>query len=524
MELKISDILEIPSLKRVKVIAGENGLEKNISSVIYGEIPDYKNIIGNEIVFTTGWLFKDKQEEIVSIISSLNDKGASALVIELGRFIETVPQNAIELANQLNFPILNVPEVLGVEFVHTVQSEIINRQTKKLEFSEKTLKLFTSKMALGENIKSLLKHLSQVLSKEIYYFNKYFNTSIHIGADGTELTETNEKNIIKLLIDKKNFPIEVQHKKYGHIIFPSEHKNTHLTDYEHIAIEHAITVIKLQIQKKISNRQIESNYRNEFIQELITDNALKIEDMERRGSLYGWDLTSGRRVVIIQIDHLDNYNDAENVISIKEDIIYEVKNHFYKNFQSMIFGNFSDYIVLLLEEISNQEKESISVLKILCNDLRKLVKNNYNYTISVGIGKYNNNIKEAYQSYTQAKKAIELGRTIYGNNHTTYYGELGLFNVLEPIYQKQEARNFCKEQLGSILNYDKAHDTKLFESIKVLSQEDWNLKNSSKKLYIHYNTMKYRLNKICELLGLSSINSETKLNIGVALKIIEMDK
>ena len=524
MELKISDILEIPSLKDVKVVAGKNGLEKNIRSVIYGEIPNYKNIIGNEIVFTTGWLFRDKEDEIANIVSSLNDKGASALVIELGRFIEIVPQNAIELANQLNFAILNVPETLGIEFIHTVQSEIINRQTKKLEFSEKTLKLFTSKMALGENIKSLLKHLSQVLNKEIYYFNKYFGTNIYIGSDGAELSETTEKNIVKWLIDKKNFPIEVQHKKYGHIIFPSEDKDSQLTDYEHIAIEHAITVIKLQIQKKISNRQIESNYRNEFIQELITDNALKIQDIQRRASLYGWNLTSGRRVVIVQIDHLDDYNDKQNLIAIKEEIIFEIKNHFYKNFQSMIFGNFSDYIVLLLEEISNQAEERVSTLKDLCNNLRIQIEENYEYTISVGIGKYNDSIKETYQSYTQAKKAIELGHTVYGDNHTTYYSELGLFNILEPIYQKQESRNFCREQLGAIINYDKIHGTKLFESIKVLSQEDWNLKKSAEKLYIHYNTIKYRLNKICELLNLTYFSSEKKLNIGVALKIMKMDK
>jgi len=132
-----------------------------------------------------------------------------------------------------------------------------------------------------------------------------------------------------------------------------------------------------------------------------------------------------------------------------------IKNHFYKNFQSMIFGNFSDYIVLLLEEISNQAEERVSTLKDLCNNLRIQIEENYEYTISVGIGKYNDSIKETYQSYTQAKKAIELGRTVYGDNHTTYYSELGFSIFLSLFIRNRNQEIFAENNWGQLLTMTK---------------------------------------------------------------------
>ena len=51
---------------------------------------------------------------------------------------------------------------------------------------------------------------------------------------------------------------------------------------------------------------------------------------------------------------------------------------------------------------------------------------------------------------------------------------------------------------------------------------EWNLKKASEQLYIHYNSMKYRYRRICEVLGKRLDDADEKLNIEIALKLDAM--
>lgn len=323
----------------------------------------------------------------------------------------------------------------------------------------------------------------------------------------------------------------MESRKYGYIIVLDNDLEYNLTDFEKIAIEHASTVIKLQVQKKISNQQIENNYRKEFVQDLITDNVSSLEELNRRGELYGWDFGKGMIAVIVEIDDFksrylksNNHNPTKEIINKKEEIFLHIKKYFKKHFKNIIHANFSDYIVVLLDHGNREEEFFIDNLKKICDKLRNIISKSYGFTLSIGIGKYMECAKNVHHSYSQAKKAIKLGRIIYGNDNIIYYEELGIFNILQHVYQSSEAQRFCSDNLGMLIEYDEKHNTDLLESVKVLSKNDWNLKKSAEELFIHYNTMKYRLKRISEILKLDLSNSEQKLNIAISLKLIQMNE
>ncbi|MTI67385.1 MAG: hypothetical protein FH753_12430 [Firmicutes bacterium] len=532
MKLTIKKILTLPSLKGLKVIAGRGGIDKLVTTATFGEVPGYEYIKNGEFVITTGYFFREDPMGLIDLIVNMKKYGASGLGIKLGRFIDEIPKEVIKVANSLNLPIIAVPiELSASDITSPVQAEIINKQAKRLEFSDKILRLFTNKMILGGNIKNVIDNLSDILQKNVIYYDKYFEEHV-IGKFNRDLNMNfDNSRLNKMISTKKSIKIEMEYRTYGYIILSENQQEYNLTDFEKIAIEHASTVIKLQVQKKISNYQIESNYRNEFVQDLITDNVTSLEELNRRGEIYGWNFEKGKIVVVVDIDNFksqylqsDDYNPTKEIINIREEIFLDTRKHLKKYFNDIIHGNFSDYMVILLDHGNEDVSIFINKLKETCDKLRKVINKSYRFTVSIGIGKYMEYVKNVHHSYYQAKKAIKLGRIIYGNDNTIYYNELGIFNLLQSIYQSSEAQRFCRDKVGKLIEYDEKHGTNLFENVKVLSKNDWNLKKSSEELFIHYNTMKYRFKRISEILKLDLSNSEQKLNIAISLKLIQMNE
>ena len=83
--MTVYELLQVPSLKNnLKVIAGESGLDRKISSVTVIDTPDGLNWLrGNEVVITTAYAVSDKEETFIEFTKEVIHKGISALVVKL---------------------------------------------------------------------------------------------------------------------------------------------------------------------------------------------------------------------------------------------------------------------------------------------------------------------------------------------------------------------------------------------------------------------------------------------------------
>ena len=70
-----------------------------------------------------------------------------------------------------------------------------------------------------------------------------------------------------------------------------------------IAIEHASTIIKLEIQREISNDEIERKYRDNLVLDIIYNNINNQDELRERGKLFGWSFEGHVRAMIADVDH-----------------------------------------------------------------------------------------------------------------------------------------------------------------------------------------------------------------------------
>jgi len=97
-----------------------------------------------------------------------------------------------------------------------------------------------------------------------------------------------------------------------------------------------------------------------------------------------------------------------------------------------------------------------------------------------------------------------------------------VYRLLYTIYKNEETKEFYKEKLSAILEHDKNYNSELLKTLLCIIDNDWNLKNSAKDMFVHYNTMKYRYKKICELMEDDLNNSESKMNLLLAVRIYQL--
>ena len=75
--------------------------------------------------------------------------------------------------------------------------------------------------------------------------------------------------------------------------------------------------------------------------------------------------------------------------------------------------------------------------------------------------------------------------------------------------------------MGTISEYDQKNQTEYLNTIRTYFNQNYSINNTAKKLFVHYNTILYRLNKIKALFGIDLNNEEERINLYVSLRVAD---
>ncbi len=170
MPVTVGQILELPVLKEARLLAGEDGLDRKVSSVTVGEVPDIADwLSGGELVLSTMFAVKgdlDRQREFCRRVMMA---GAAALFVKTTRFVENVPADVIDLARKRKFPIVEVPQSLRwTRLMQDATEVIINRQASQLEQSQAIHRSLLGVVIRGGGWQELAEEASRLLERPVF--------------------------------------------------------------------------------------------------------------------------------------------------------------------------------------------------------------------------------------------------------------------------------------------------------------------------------------------------------------------
>lgn len=155
----------------------------------------------------------------------------------------------------------------------------------------------------------------------------------------------------------------------------------------------------------------------------------------------------------------------------------------------------------------------------LRNWLREALSRPSGKRCRVGVSRVVADLAGLREAVRQASDALELGQCIEGHKSPFYYEELGLYRLLAGLRTSAEMVRFYEETLGALVRYDAAHGTELVATLGTFFEQNTNVSQTSRVLFVHRNTLAYRLQRIVEITGLDLNDAEARLAFQVALKI-----
>ena len=138
---------------------------------------------------------------------------------------------------------------------------------------------------------------------------------------------------------------------------------------------------------------------------------------------------------------------------------------------------------------------------------------------TIGIGRVYSDALKLHLSYEEARQALVIGAKVWGSGAVTHFEDLGVYRILHHHPDKAELDTFAEEVLGKLIEYDRKRNTDLVDTLDVLMDCNLNLSVAARRLYLHYNSLRYRLQKIEELIGPFVDDPHLRFNLQFALRI-----
>lgn len=176
----------------------------------------------------------------------------------------------------------------------------------------------------------------------------------------------------------------------------------------------------------------------------------------------------------------------------------------------------NDIVLLVQNEGHYLEKR---YLQELFRSLMNFIEEDQKITISVGIGTPFLQLPEIRRSVTEARRALQIMQACGKKNSIRCYDDIGIYRLLFELQDQEVFQNIMNGIIGKLREFDLDNSENLVETLRIYLENDKNIGLSAQQMFLHRNTLKYRLNKIEEILLCDLSDSNTCFNLNLAFKI-----
>lgn len=373
MSVTCQDLLPLKYFERIKIVAGQNGLDRTVTWPYVGQTSSVSQWVhGGELLFITG--IAHSSDKLKDLLWECIQKKLAGLVILVGNeYINEIPTGLLEQAEAANFPLFEMPWDVKLIDVTREITDLIMRD----KFEIKQSKNFLGRLLFSADI------------------------------DYQQMLDTAIINHIQLQ--------EYKFIAVFNIVHPAHET---LEDAAHDSIED-------KLQHSVDN------------------------------------LCKEKRISII----------------------------------TSVYGN--NIICLVSARSTDKADEAAEYMETVYGLLKQLYSDSDLY---ISFGRVYKTIEQIKSSYLEAQQALSLCKKMEHTKHIIYYSRLGIYRLLFKIDNKEEIREYYRYNLKVLIEHDAQNSSELLETLRQYLYCNGNLVKTSQALFIHRNTLLYRLNHIRDLL------------------------
>ncbi len=292
------------------------------------------------------------------------------------------------------------------------------------------------------------------------------------------------------------------------------------------ALERAAAVAALLITREAAVAAVENKYQGDFLRDLLLRRTAAPAYVAEHAETFGWDLTRPMVVVVAEIDPSDDLVSGARRRQWQERFSAAWRQVATSVAPDIATVDFSSEVVTLLP-LAEEDMGPVAGDDVVRRAVTAVAgdKGGGRRPFSVGVSRVASGIEDLPTAYAQARRAVEVGRRIRGGGSTTFFDQLGVHRLIALIPDTPtgaaELGAFVDDVLGPLAEAT-TEAADLRETLQVLLDTNFNVAEAARLQFFHYNTMRYRVSKLERLLGPLSTDPHLRLDVAVALRVLEI--
>ncbi|WP_193224507.1 PucR family transcriptional regulator [Bacillus sp. B1-b2] len=485
--ISVNDLLKLPVLKEAKVISGKEGLNRTIQFVDIMEVPDIDGWLREgELLLTTAYSIRHDLSLLTKLVQNLEKANAAALAIKPERYLHEMPEETIKFSNNYHFPIIQLPkDVPYIDITNAVMEQIINKQATMLKRSEGIYKKLTTLVLENSGIQTVADNVSSMMEAPI----------IVLDTDGNEVVCSPRNTEIELCTNVRSWEITVDKEKVGKFLIAKDY----LDEMDKVCIEQARLVFALEFMRRKTAVDTKNNLRGDFMEELLSGIFLPQEEVVSKGKQLGLNPDDFWGIIVIESKEI-----------IEEDSpLFLVANKILEKIQSL---NNSKIVLKKqgnrLIGLSSVPSQQLVVKEWILEAFRP-IKDRFPETF-IGVGG-RALLWEIHLSYLEARNAIKIGSNLNKKLGIYFYEDVEMFKILLDNTDSMSIDAIIDRKIGKLIQYDKENGSDLVKTLFYYLSSNGSLKETASLLYIHRNSVNYRMERIREIADISLEDFQDKL-------------
>ncbi|MDT8304523.1 MAG: helix-turn-helix domain-containing protein [Anaerolineae bacterium] len=472
-------------------------------------------------------------------LEALAAQHAAALVI-----FKDVSARVKKAALKLDFPILVLPANTALRYVQRVTTSLL--LDRQAQTTERGMELYRrlSEMSLEERgLEALASLMMTVTGKIVVIQDKRLDVRALAVPPGNEI---DVGELTAVLAQRDSLPTVLRnrkaaaktHQSYWQQILPIENVGRlvapiisgdrargyvsvvgpagELDLLDSLTAEQGAVASALEMAKAKAVSEAEKALRGDFLEGLLAG-TLPRKEIERLESRLDHDTSQPHVIMTFTWAAPDL---APGLAHLETTIHWLLSSHK----RPALMHNFADDHIVVFPALTPEEERAEAAE--LDRRLREHVQVEYgeeydNVRIISGLSGPTAAIHEWPIVHQQALQAMDLARRLHAN-HLVEYNSLGIYQLLSQIEHIDTVQRFAEQIIGPLAEYDRRHRGSLVETIDAYFQHHANVSQTAESLFIHRNTLLYRLERIQELTGQDINQADMRLALQLALKLWQL--
>lgn len=531
----LNELLKTPRYNDLSLLTNATtGDTANIASIEISETPDIEHYIPKDtILLTTAMIFQDNQIGLIPYIDSLIRAEAIGLGIKINRFLGDLDPSVIAYANEMNFPIFKIPDNYNLGTVlHQWLSIVWDQLHEEIAFALDIQSAFQNLVVQDAPTQLFVNEFSQMIKLPVILLDSFYDIitySNHFKGQPGRLNDFVKQIRIKavnsvddthsyIVNDFQGQPIQVAVRSLNiHHYFNDYlvilHPEQIPQPISHFAIDQAALALSFILMKNDKLHQLELTTEADFFKDW---SAVRNADSQNITFKHGFIASDFYQVIKItdlsllnkkkerSVSHKENLwlialwlERALSKISPKAKVIYSQANR--------------ETLILLQEQPTN--------LKARLDELAETLEKRTGIAIAYNIGEAVTSVNQIDRSLTQARITHDERLRQASDDVFASYENKGIQQLFSSL-NKDQANFFILNVLGPFSDLNDESLTDLRDTLFVYLNSQCEIAQTAAQLYVHRNTVKYRIQKCEELLNLDVSEPENSLNLRIALTLL----